>query len=435
MEFLLIVFLTLLNGVFAMSELALAASRKSRLNAMAEAGDKGAQAALTLLGNPNQFLSTVQVGITSIGVLNGIVGEAAFSHGLATWLQTWGVAEKAAAISATALVVTMITFTTIIFGELVPKRIGQLYPEVVSRWVSRPMLWLAKAAGPFVKLLSGSTAAMLKLLRIDTNATRAMTEEEISASLEEGVDAGVIEEHEHQMVQNVFGLDDRPLTSLMVPRAEVDWLDATYSVVQGLQKVGADGAQRAHSWYPVCRGSLDDVVGKISVARMLELGGDAPGTLEDFVSPASFVPETLSGMELLEQFRAKAGRLVLVVDEYGVVQGLLTPRDLLEAITGELQPGAATDAWAVERDDGSWLLDGMMPVSELKARLDMDELPLEERGRYNTLAGLLMAVSGHLPATGEKISCEGWLFEVVDLDGKRVDKVLATLLAGSPDAA
>ncbi len=429
MEFLLIVFLTLLNGVFAMSELALAASRKSRLNAMAEAGDKGAQAALTLLDNPNQFLSTVQVGITSIGVLNGIVGEAAFSHGLATWLQTWGVAEKAAAISATALVVTMITFTTIIFGELVPKRIGQLYPELVSRWVSRPMVWLAKAAGPFVKLLSGATAAVLKVLRIDTSASRTMTEEEITASLEEGVDAGVIEEHEHQMVQNVFGLDDRPLTSLMVPRAEVDWLDAAYNVAQGLQKVAADGAQRAHSWYPVCRGSLEDVVGKISLARMLELGGDTPGTLEDFVSPALFVPETLSGMELLEQFRAKAGRLVLVVDEYGVVQGLLTPRDLLEAITGELQPGAATDAWAVQRDDGSWLLDGMMPVSELKARLDMDELPLEERGRYNTLAGLLMAVSGHLPVTGEKISCEGWLFEVVDLDGKRVDKVLASQAA------
>ena len=426
MEFLLIVFLTLLNGVFAMSELALAASRKSRLNAMAEEGDKGAQAALTLLGNPNQFLSTVQVGITSIGVLNGIVGEAAFSQGLAAWLQTWGVTEKAAAISATALVVTMITFTTIIFGELVPKRIGQLYPEVVSRWVSRPMLWLAKAAGPFVKLLSGSTAAVLKLLRIDTNASRAMTEEEITASLEEGVDAGVIEEHEHQMVQNVFGLDDRPLTSLMVPRAEVDWLDADDGVAQGLQQVGSGGAQRAHSWYPVCRGSLDDVVGKISVARMLELGIDTPGTLQDYASPAAFVPETISGMELLEQFRAKAGRLVLVVDEYGVVQGLLTPRDLLEAITGELGSGAEIDAWAVKRDDGSWLLDGMMPVSELKARLDMDDLPLEERGRYNTLAGLLMAVSGHLPVTGEKILCEGWLFEVVDLDGKRVDKVLAS---------
>jgi putative hemolysin len=428
MEFLLIVFLTLLNGVFAMSELALAASRKSRLNAMAEEGDKGAQAALILLGNPNQFLSTVQVGITSIGVLNGIVGEAAFSDGLAGWLQTWGVAEKAAAISATALVVTIITFTTIIFGELVPKRIGQLYPEVVSRWVSRPMVWLAKAAGPFVKLLSGSTAAVLKLLRIDTSASRAMTEEEISASLEEGVDAGVIEAQEHQMVQNVFGLDDRPLTSLMVHRADVDWLDADASVAQGLQKVGAGGAQRAHSWYPVCRGSLDDVVGKISVAHMLELGAGAPGGLEDFVSPVVFVPETLSGMELLEQFRAKVGRLVLVVDEYGVVQGLMTPHDLLEAITGELQPSAKTEAWAVQRADGSWLLDGMMPVSELKTRLDVDELPLEDRGRYNTLAGLLMAVSGHLPVTGEKISCEGWIFEVMDLDGKRVDKVLASRL-------
>jgi putative hemolysin len=428
MEILLIIFLTLLNGVFAMSELALAASRKSRLSAMTEAGDKGAEAALTLLDNPNQFLSTVQVGITSIGVLNGIVGEAAFSAGLAAWLQGWGMTDQVSAIAATALVVTIITYTTIIFGELVPKRIGQLHPELVSRWVARPMLWMARAAGPFVKLLSGSTAAMLKLLRIDTSAVRAMTEEEISASLEEGVDAGVIEEHEHQMVQNVFGLDDRQLTSLMVPRAEVDWLDAGISVVQALQKVGADGAQRAHSWYPVCRGSLDDVVGKISVAHMLELGAAAPGTLEDYVSPAVFVPETLSAMTLLDQFRAKVGRLVLVVDEYGVVQGLLTPHDLLEAITGELQPSAKTEAWAVQRDDGSWLLDGMMPVSELKARLDMDHLPLEDRGRYNTLAGLLMAVSGHMPVTGEQIACEGWLFEVVDLDGKRVDKVLASLM-------
>lgn len=426
MEFLLVVFLTLLNGVFAMSELALAASRKARLSSMAEDGNKGAQASLALLDNPNQFLSTVQVGITSIGVLNGIVGEAAFSGGLAQWLQSFGLTDKVAAITATALVVTLITFTTIIFGELVPKRIGQLYPEQVSCWVARPMMWLARAAGPFVKLLSGTTAAVLKLLRIDTNAARTMTEEEISASLEEGVDAGVIEEHEHQMVQNVFSLDDRPLTSLMVPRAEVDWLDAGFSVAQSLQKVGSDGAQRAHSWYPVCRGSMDDVIGKVSVARLLELGEAAPGTLEAYVSPAVFVPETLSGMELLEQFRAKVGRLVLVVDEYGVVQGLLTPHDLLEAITGELQPGIKTDAWAVQRDDGSWLLEGLMPVNELKARLDIDELPDEDRGRYNTLAGLLMAVSGHLPVAGEKIDCEGWVFEVVDLDGKRIDKVLAS---------
>ncbi len=429
MDFLLIVFLTLLNGAFAMSELALAASRKPRLNLMAESGDKGAQAALTLLGNPNQFLSTVQVGITSIGVLNGIVGEAAFSEGVAAWLHGFGVAEKAAAISATALVVTAITFTTIIFGELVPKRIGQLYPEAVARWVSRPMLWLATAAKPFVRLLSGTTAMVLRLLRIDTSAARPVTEAEISASLEEGVDAGVIEQHEHQMVQNVFQLDERPLTSLMVPRTDVQWLDASNSVAQSLNWVGVHSPAGAHSWYPVCRGSLDEVIGVISVARLLQLGVQAPDTIAAYVTPATFVPETLSGMELLEQFRAKAGRFVFVVDEYGVVHGTLTPRDLLEAITGELQPGAQMDAWATQREDGTWLLDGLMPVGELKVRLQLDDLPEEERGRYNTVAGLLMSVSGHLPEVGERIGCAGWLFEVLDLDRKRIDKVLASRLA------
>ena len=429
MEFLLIVLLTLVNGVFAMSELALAASKKSRLTAMAEAGDAGAAAALTLLGNPTRFLSTVQVGITSIGVLNGIVGEAAFSEGLASWLQGWGLTEKASGISATAIVVTAITFTTIIFGELVPKRIGQLHPEPVARWVSRPMLWLARVANPFVKLLSATTQGTLKLLRIDTNAARAVTEEEIAASLEEGRDAGVIEHHEHQMVQNVFSLDDRPLTSLMIPRTDVEWLEATNSVATSLQRAGHAGERGAHSWYPVCRGSLDDVVGVISVGKLLQLGADYPGTIEPHAQPAVFVPETLTGMALLAQFRARSGRIVFVVDEYGVVQGVMTPGDLLEAITGELQPTAQVDAWATLRDDGSWLLDGLMPVGELKARLDIHDLPEESRGRYNTVAGLLMAVSGQLPATGERIECAGWLFEVVDLDGKRIDKVIAARLA------
>ena len=425
MEFLLIVFLTLLNGVFAMSELALAGSKRARLAALAEAGNRGAKAALELLGNPNQFLSTVQVGITSIGVLNGIVGEAAFSEGVANWLQTWGTSEKAAAISATALVVTVITFTTIIFGELVPKRIGQLHPEAVACWVARPMLWLARAAKPFVKLLSSTTAGTLKLLRIDTTTARAVTEEEISASLEEGVDAGLIEEHEHQMVQNVFRLDERPLTSLMTPRTDVQWLDGADTVAHSLAQAATGGDRGAHSWYPVCRGSLDDVLGVISVAQLLDLRAQPDAAISAHAAPAVFVPETLSGMELLEQFRLQSGRLVFVVDEYGVVQGLLTPRDLLEAITGELQMGAQADAWATEREDGSWLLDGVMPLGELKARLDMDGLPGEERGRYNTLAGLLMSISGRLPRLGERIECQSWSFEVVDLDGRRVDKVLA----------
>ncbi len=422
MEILLIALLTVLNGVFAMSEMALASSRKARLATMAEAGDAGAAAALRLMEQPTRFLSTVQVGITSIGVLNGIIGEAAFSNELAHWLQGYGVGVRASAYAATGIVVALITYVTIIFGELVPKRIGQLYPEPVSRLLARPMAWLARAAGPFVKLLSASTQAVLKMLPVDTARVRGMTEEEITHSLEEGVDAGVIEQHEHQMVQNVFHLDDRPLTSMMVPRSDIQWLDASLSVAQCLRQAGRDGA---HSWYPVCRGSLDDVLGVVSVARLLALGTEDETRVELLAIPALFVPETLSGMELLEQFRQESGRIVFVVDEYGVVQGLMTPHDLLEAITGELQPGAQADAWATRRDDGSWLLDGLMPVNELKARLDIRDLPEEDKGRYNTVAGLLMSVSGSLPEVGERIECGDWLFEVVDLDGKRIDKVLA----------
>lgn len=437
MDFLLIVFLTLLNGVFSMSELALASSRKARLTAMAESGDRGSKAALGLLDNPTQFLSSVQVGITSIGMLNGILGEAAFSGGVSVWMQGLGISHRAADITATAIVVTVITFVTIVFGELVPKRIGQLYPETVARLVSRPMMWVATGAKPFVWLLSFSTHAVLKLLQVDVSASRSVTEEEIAASLEEGVDAGLIEEHEHQMVQNVFLLDDRLLTSMMLPRSSIEWLDASDTLAQAIDKAGATG----HSWYPVCRGSLDDVVGVLNIARLLALRGkihpvpsDAtPGStpsvddrIDAYAVPAVFVPETLTGMELLEQFRARSTRILLVVDEYGVVQGLMTPMDMLEAITGELQTGTQLDAWATRREDGSWLIDGVMPVSELKARLEIKELPEEDRGRYNTVAGLLMSVSGRLPATGERIECAGWLFEIVDLDGKRIDKVLAT---------
>ena len=439
MDLLLIALLTLLNGVFAMSELALASSRKARLVATAESGDKGARAALTLLENPTQFLSSVQVGITSIGMLNGIIGEAAFSGALSTRLQGWGISTGAADITATALVVVAITYITIVFGELVPKRIGQLYPETVARLVALPMMWVASAARPFVRLLSFSTQAVLSLLRVDNAARQAVTEEEIAASLEEGVSAGLIEEHEHQMVQNVFLLDDRLLPSLMLPRSEIEWLDANDTVAQAISQASVSG----HSWYPVCRGGLDDVVGVVKLAALLawaentpQDAGFTPG--QDRVGahavPAVFVPESLTGMELLEQFRERSTRILLVVDEYGVVQGMMTPMDMLEAITGELQPGAQVDAWATQRGDGSWLLDGVMPVSELKARLDIRQLPAEERGRYNTVAGLLQSVSGRLPGPGERMDCAGWRFEVLDLDGRRIDKVLASRLPSVPDA-
>ncbi len=431
MDLILILFLTLLNGVFAMSELAVTASRRARLLALQESGDAGAAAALRLMERPTQFLSTVQVGITSIGMLNGIVGEAAFSGLVAEWLRELGVREAIASVAATALVVTAITFLTIVFGELVPKRIGLLYPETVARWVARPMLWLAGLAKPFIKLLSVCTQGVLKLLKIDESRRNIVTEEEISASLEEGVDAGLIEAHEHQMLRNVFHLDDRPLTSLMLPRSDIEWLDGSLSVAETLEYVAQRGESGAHSWYPVCRGGLDHVIGIISVARLLELGVQSTEQIENHVIAAEFVPETLSGMEMLEQLRTKSGRLALVVDEYGVVQGMMTPRDFLEAITGELKSATEIDAWATPLAEHRWMLDGTMPISELKARLDIDRLPQENRGRYNTLAGLLMSELGRLPLLDDRIECAGWIFHVSQMEGRRIDKVLAERISGT----
>ena len=258
-------------------------------------------------------------------------------------------------------------------------------------------------------------------------ATRsaAVTEEEIAASLEEGVDAGVIEEHEHQMVRNVFRLDERQIGSMMIPRAEIVWLDADAPLDRG---AGASSPSTAHSRYPVCRGGLDDVLGVLPAQQPAARRwprGQAPA-LAELLQPPVFVPETLSGMELLEHFRVSSAELVFVVDEYGAVQGVITVRDVLEAITGEFAPPSDDDAWAVQRDDGSWLIDGLIPVPELKDRLELKELPEEDRGRYNTLAGMIMLLLGRLPNTTDHVEWEGWRFEVVDLDGKRVDKVLVT---------
>jgi putative hemolysin len=430
MDIVLIVFLTLLNGAFAMSELALASSRKARLAAMAEAGDKGALTALRLLDHPTQFLSSVQVGITSIGMLNGIVGEAAFSDDLGLWLESLGLEDTAASVLATALVVTVITFITIVFGELVPKRIGQLYPEAVARWVSRPMAAVARGAKPFVWLLTHTTQWVLKALRVDNSALQVVTQEEIQASLAEGVDAGIIEAQEHRMVRNVFGLDDRQLTSIMVRASDIEWLDAGTGVDDAVRQASVSG----HSWYPVCRGGLEDVVGVIHVPRLLALQAEGEGgAVGAHAQPAVFVPETLTGMELLEQYRVHAARMVFVVDEYGVVQGLLTPLDMLEAITGELSPELPVDAWARQREDGAWEVDGAMPVAELKSRLEIDDLPDDDRGRYATVAGLMHSLAGDLLDQGQSVDGAGWRFEVVEVDGRRIARVLVSRLP--PDDA
>ncbi len=422
MDVALLVFLILLNGAFAMSEMALTASRRARLQVMVEDEQPGAEAAMLLHNNPNKFLSTVQIGITSIGVLNGIVGEGAFAEPFAEWLQQhWRVTPQAAAFSATALVVAVITFLTIIFGELVPKRLGQMYPEKVARLVALPMNWLSMATRPFVMLLGACTDAVLHLLGIRGGPTRSVTEEEIAASLEEGLDAGVIEAQEHQMVRNVFRLDDRHIGSMMIPRAEITWLDVDAPIAEMLELMMRSG----HSRYPVCRGGLDDVIGVLMAHTLLPTlaRGETPD-LNAHLSAPVFVPETLTGMELMEHFREASADMVFVVDEYGSVQGVITERDLLEAITGEFTVSAGEEAWAEQRADGSWIMDGLIPVPELKDRLRIKEVPDEERGRYNTLAGMVMLLLGRLAVVGDAVEWDGWRFEVVELDDKRVDKLL-----------
>jgi putative hemolysin len=276
-----------------------------------------------------------------------------------------------------------------------------------------------------VHLLSASTQLVLRTFGVKVTNSQAMTEEDLHLLLEEGSDAGIIEHQEHQMVRNVFRLDERPIGSMMIPRGDVTWLDATAP----REAVLAVIAENEHSRYPVCRGGLDDVLGIVSAQSLLQqaLQGHELALTES-LEPPVFVPETLSGMELLEHFRAASVQLVFVVDEYGEVQGVITVRDVLEAITGEFTTPTSKDAWAVQRADGSWLFDGLIPVPELKDRLDLKELPEEDRGRYNTLAGMVMLLLGRLPRTTDSVDWEGWRFEVVDLDGKRVDKVLVNRL-------
>jgi putative hemolysin len=432
MDIAFLVFLIFVNAIFAMSEMALTASRKARLQVMVETGESGAQAAMDLHDNPTKFLSVVQVGITSIGVLNGIVGEAALSAPFALWLRdTFELHQRMAQIMATVMVVVVITFMTIIWGELVPKRLGQIYPEAVAKIVARPMEWLSLVTRPFVRMLTWFTNVTLKLLGVNGEPDRSVTEAEIAASLEEGLDAGVIEAQEHLMVRNVFRLDDRQVGSMMIPRGEIVWLDADGSSAEIIRVVNKD----EHSRYPVCRGGLDEVLGTISAQALLQqlMRGEALSLTKGLQTPL-FVPETLSGMELLDHFRASSAQLVFVVDEYGEVQGMVTLRDVLEAITGEFTTPTSEDAWAVQREDGTWLFDGLIPVPELKDRLALKELPEEKRGRYNTLAGMVMLLLGRLPHTTDVVEWDGWRFEVMDLDGKRVDKVLATALTPTLNA-
>lgn len=423
MDVIFLIALIVLNGIFAMSEIALVTARRARLARLADDGDGAAAVAIKLHDDPTRFLSTIQIGITSIGIMNGIIGEAVLAAPFAGWLRALGADEETSGIIATGLVVVVITYISIVIGELVPKRLGQFNPEGIARLVARPMQGLALIARPFVRLLSVSTDGLLAIMGERDRGRASLTEEDLHAVLEEGSEAGVIERQEHQMVRNVFRLDDRQIASLMVPRVDIVYLDVTLPLKENLERV----ARSEHSRFPVCRGGLEEVLGIISTKELLNqtLKGEAPD-LSAHLQSAIFVPEILTGMELLDHFRASGTQMVLVIDEYGELQGLVTLQDVLEAVTGEFTPRNQEDAWAVQREDGSWLLDGLIPIPELKDKLDLRTVPEEDKGGYHTLSGLIMWLSGRIPHTGDVVIWEGWRLEILDLDGKRIDKVLAT---------
>ena len=426
MEVAILAALILLNGAFALSEIALISARSGMLQARAQDGDSGAAAALRLKQDPTSLLSTVQIGITCISILSGIVGASALAPPLAAWLRQSGLEANSASHLSTALVVVLITYFSIVFGELVPKRLGQLNPEAAARRIARPMQWLAMIARPFVRLLTLSTRFSLAALGLKDERARQVTEEEIHALLAEGSDAGVIEEHERDMVRNLFRLDDRKIGSLMVPRRDVVFLDAKRPWEENAKRI--ENAE--HTRYPVVRGGMRDIVGVISARQILTaaLHGNAPDL--ERAQPGVYVPESVTGMELLQSFRASRAQFAFVVDEYGEVLGIVTLRDLLEAITGDFAPRREEDQWAIARGDGSWLVDGMIPIPDLKDLLKLKAVPEEER--YHTLSGMLMVLLGRLPQTSDRAAWERWRFEVVDMDGKRVDKVLATRVPDEP---
>lgn len=433
MDISILIALILLNGVFAMSEIALVTARKSRLQRMAEEGDRSAAVAVHLGEDPTRFLSTVQIGITAIGILNGIVGEAALAGPLADLLHDVGLDRKSSAFAATAIVVVSVTYLSIVVGELVPKRIAQFNAEGIARRMARPIAFLAKLSRPFVYLLSISTDGILRLMGKKELSSANLTEEDIHAILVEGSQAGVIEKEEHEMVRNVFRLDDRQIASLMTPRSEIARLDLEQPLEEGLEMLVASD----HSRFPVCRGGMHDVLGVITAKRLLRLHvkGESPDRIAEYLLPAVYVPESLTGIKLLEQFRESGVQMVFVVDEYGEILGLITLQDLLEALAGEFKPRDPEDVWAVQRKDGSWLLDGLIPVPELKDRLGLKTVPEEEKGRYHTLSGMMMWLMGKVPRTGDIAEWQDWRLEVVDLDGNRIDKVMASRLpetAGEP---
>lgn len=431
MDIALLLFLILLNGVFAMSEIAVVSSRKSRLQRLAENGSPGAHSALALHNEPSHFLSTIQVGITSVGILSGAIGETALADPLAAWLGGFAPIEPYARGVALTIVVVGLTYFSVVVGELVPKRLGLLAPEGVASLIARPMNALSRFARPLVWLLSSSSGLLLRLVGARRKDEPPVTDDEINVLMEQGAEAGVFHESEQEIVSNVLRLDEQRIVSIMTHRSDIYQIDLNDPEPE-IRRLLADSP---YERIVVCRDGLDHIVGVLRTSDLLKpaLEG-SPLDIEASLRPPLYVPESVTTTQLLENFRTARMQFALIVDEYGELEGLVTLTDVLTAIVGEL-PSAnlSEEPDMLQREDGSWLIDGGVSIERLKSTLELDEdLPGEEENAYNTLGGFVMHVLGRIPSATEHFEWARWRFEVMDMDKNRVDKVLVAPL---PDHA
>ncbi len=421
LQILIVLLLILLNGVFAMSELALISARRARLAVLERKGLAGAATARHLAEDPQRFLPTVQVGITLVGVFTGVFGGARIASHLERWLARFPDLAPAAGTLSLAVVVVVTTYLTLVLGELVPKQLALRRPEQISARLAAPIAWLARIAGPVVWLLGISSALVLRLFGLHRTAPQVVTEEELKALVAEGAQAGVLETEERDMIERVLRLADKPVRAIMTPRTELVWIDRADPVPE----IVATLKSAPHSRFVVCDGSVDNVVGVVQAKDLLDRildGGEL--SVAAALRQAIVIPDTVTALDALERLRADLLGMALVLDEYGSLEGVVTAADVLEAIVGEPTDVAEQAGNGGVAGDGALVLDGLMPVDEATARLLLPDLPAE--GTYHTLAGLLLALLRRVPRAGDRIVFAGWRFEVLEMDGRRVSKVRAS---------
>jgi len=431
LEILIVLLLVLLNGLFAMAELAIVSARRARLKHAASQGNKGAAAALDLAEHPGRFLSTVQIGITLIGVLAGAFGGATISEEMAVRVATAypQLAEYAEGLSIGAVVVS-ITFLSLILGELVPKRLALNQPEAIAARVARGMALLSRIAAPVVWLLSGVTEIVLRLLRVQHGREPAVTDEEIKVLMQQGAESGHFHPIEKSIVDMALRLGDRRVSALMTPRTQVEWLDLEDPIEETKKKI----LESHYSRFPVAEGGRRHIVGVVEVKDVL--AGELAGRgfdLRSAMKPPLYIPESAPAVKALETFRRTGAPIALIIDEYGDFQGIVTLEDLLEALIGDLpEPGQQEEASVTQRPDGSWLVDGMLPIDQLKDTIGIARLPDEDEASYQTVAGLVMDQLRRIPKAADWFEIDDYRFEVVDMDGRRIDKVIVSRTPPAP---